>query len=177
MNLTADESRAVMEEMVNGAVNGARSSANPATPLESTGNTEYNGNKSNPLTSSEVSANEGAGDKADILAQNRAQGKAYEQECFSEFSQNITQAQEQIIVKTQSNIRTRLDAIGFDAEGKIVINEFKSSASAPLTKNQIIAFPEIFDSGATVVGRGKGFFTGGYSISAGTDIKIIRPPK
>lgn len=74
-------------------------------------------------------------------------------------------------MKTPSSVRTRLDAIGFDADGKIVIHEFKSSALAPLTKNQKIAFPEIYDSGATVVGKGKGTFTGGYLIPAGTDVK------
>jgi hypothetical protein len=120
---------------------------------------------------------EGMGNKADILTQNRAQGRAYEQERFSEFSQNTMQAQEQITVKTPSSVRTRLDAIGFDVDGKIVIHEFISSALAPLTKNQKIAFPEIFDSGATVVGKGKGTFAGGYSIPVGTDVKIIRPPK
>lgn len=52
-------------------------------------------------------------------------------------------AQEQITVKTLSSIKTRLDAIGLDAEGNVVINEFKSSATAPLTPNQKIAFPEI----------------------------------
>ncbi|MPM55520.1 hypothetical protein SDC9_102317 [bioreactor metagenome] len=87
------------------------------------------------------------------------------------------QAQEQITVKTPSSIKTRLDAIGLDAEGNVVINEFKSSATAPLTPNQKIAFPEIFDRGGTVVGRGKGIFSGGYTIPAGTDVKIIRPNK
>jgi len=56
-----------------------------------------------------------------------------------------------------------------------VINEFKSSSTAPLTKNQKIAFPEIFSNGGTVTGKGKGIFTGGYQIPAGTEIKIIRP--
>ena len=37
------------------------------------------------------------------------------------------------------------------ANGNVVINEYKSSLTAPLTSNQKIAFPEIFESGATVV--------------------------
>ena len=118
-----------------------------------------------------------AGEKADILAQNCAQGRAYKQKSFIEFNQNFTHSQEQITVKTQSSVKTRLDAIGFDADGKIVIHEFKSSIFAPLTRNQKFAFPEIFDNGATVLGKGKGIFTGGYSIPAGTDVKVIRPPK
>ena len=62
-----------------------------------------------------------------------------------------------------------------DANGNVVINEFKSSLAAPLTNNQKIAFPEIFESGATVVGKGKGIFTGGYQIPSGTKVTIIRP--
>lgn len=49
-----------------------------------------------------------------------------------------------------------------DANGNVVINEYKSSLTAPLTSNQKIVFPEIFESGATIVGKGKGIFSGGY---------------
>ena len=51
----------------------------------------------------------------------------------------------------------------------------KSSITAPLTTNQKIAFPEIFESGGVVVGKGKGIFIGGYHIPAGTKVTIIRP--
>ncbi len=47
--------------------------------------------------------------------------------------------------------------------------------TAPLIKNQQNAFPEIFESGATVVGKGKGIFSGGYKIPPGTKVMIIRP--
>ena len=60
-------------------------------------------------------------------------------------------------------------------KGNVVINEYKSSLTAPLTSNQKIAFPEIFESGATVVGKGKGIFSGGYQIPPGTKVTIIRP--
>ena len=55
-----------------------------------------------------------------------------------------------------------------DANGNVVINEYKSSLTAPLTSNQKIVFPEIFESGATIVGKGKGIFSGGYQIPPGT---------
>ena len=61
-----------------------------------------------------------------------------------------------------------------DANGNVVINEYKSSLTAPLTSNQKIAFPEIFESGATVVGKGKGIFSGGYQIPPGTKVTIIK---
>ena len=116
-----------------------------------------------------------SGSKADVLAQNRANGRVFEQQEFAKFSSKNNNAVEQITVKTSSGVRTRVDAIGLDANGNVVINEFKSSLAAPLTNNQKIAFPEIFESGATVVGKGKGIFTGGYQIPSGTKVTIIRP--
>ena len=115
------------------------------------------------------------GSKADVLAQNRANGRAFEQQEFAKFSSQNNNAVEQITVKTSSGVRTRVDAIGLDANGNVVINEYKSSMTAPLTDNQKIAFPEIFESGATVVGKGKGIFSGGYQIPPGTKVTIIRP--
>ncbi len=115
------------------------------------------------------------GSQADVLAKNRSQGKVFEQQEFSNFSSNNTSAAEQITIKTSSGTKTRVDAIGLDANGNVVINEFKSSATAPLTPNQRIAFPELYSGGGTVVGKGKGIFTGGYQIPSGTEVKIIRP--
>ena len=41
---------------------------------------------------------------------------------------------------------------------------------------QVIALlPGISRSGATVVGKGKGIFSGGYQIPPGTKVTIIRP--
>src|SRR5690606_20867336 len=104
------------------------------------------------------------GSQADVLAKNRSQGKVFEQQECSNFSSNNTSAAEQITIKTSSGTKTRVDAIGLDANGNVVINEFKSSATAPLTPNQRIAFPELYSGGGTVVGKGKGIFTGGYQI-------------
>ena len=116
-----------------------------------------------------------SGSKADVLAQNRTNGRAFEQQEFAKFSSQNNNAVEQITVKTSSSVKIRVDAIGLDANGNVVINEYKSSLTAPLTSNQKIAFPEIFESGATVVGKGKGIFSGGYQIPPGTKVTIIRP--
>ncbi|MDF2905375.1 MAG: wapA10 [Herbinix sp.] len=113
--------------------------------------------------------------QADILAKNRMQGKLFEQQEFSNFSKTNSNAVEQVTIKTSSGTKTRVDAIGLDKNGDIVISEFKSSASAPLTPNQNVAFPEIYSSGGTVVGEGKGIFTKGYQIPPKTEVKIIRP--
>ncbi|MBE6839017.1 MAG: hypothetical protein E7507_05680 [Ruminococcus sp.] len=80
-----------------------------------------------------------------------------------------------MILLCKKGMRTCVDAIGIDSNGNIVINEFKSSATAPLTNNQKNAFPEILKSGGIVVGKGKGIFRGEYKIPPGTEVKIIRP--
>lgn len=79
-------------------------------------------------------------------------------------------------VKTQSGTRTRIDLLGFDDNGVIKCTECKASASAPLTKNQKKAFPEMELSGGVVVGKGKDGFEGGTIIPP-TKIDIIRPKK
>lgn len=113
--------------------------------------------------------------KSEVLANNRIQGRAYEQQEFANFSSQNSNAVEQITIKTDTGVKTRVDAIGIDSEGNIVISEFKSSTTAPLTGNQEAAFPEIMESGGDVVGKGKGIFSGGFQIPAGTKVKIIRP--
>lgn len=54
------------------------------------------------------------------------------------------------------------------------ITEAKSSHTAPLTKNQKQAFPEIEKLGATVAGKGKEPYTGGTQIPP-TKVEIVRP--
>ncbi len=81
---------------------------------------------------------------------------------------------EQITVKTQSGTRTRLDMITKEADGTCKLVECKSSATAGLTKNQTKAFPEIEQTGATVVGKGKGSFPGGMQLQP-QKVEVIRP--
>ena len=48
--------------------------------------------------------------KADVLAQNRAKGRAFEQQEFAKFKSQNKNAVDQITVKTSSGVRTRGDA-------------------------------------------------------------------
>ena len=117
------------------------------------------------------------GSQADVLAKNRANGRAFEEAKMSEFSSGVNNAVEQITIKTNQGTKIRVDAMGTDKNtGNVIINEFKSSATAPLTKNQIKGFPELQKSGGVVVGKGKGIFTGGYQVPP-TKVEIIRPNK
>ena len=126
------------------------------------------------MVNAEDSSNS-ANSKAQILEKNRLQGRLCEQRHFAKFSQQYSHAEEQVTIKTDAGVRTRVDAIGIDSNENVVIHEVKSSLTAPLTKNQKIAFEEIEKNGGVVVGKGKGIFRRGYKIPAGTKIEIIRP--
>jgi small nuclear ribonucleoprotein (snRNP)-like protein len=106
---------------------------------------------------------------------NKKNGRQYEQELKVKLQEkgreNIV---EQVTLKTKTGVKTRADFLSTDQNGKVYIDEAKSSASASLTKNQAKAFPEIKESGATVTGKGKPPFNGGIKIEP-TDVKINRP--
>ena len=66
---------------------------------------------------------------------------------------------EQITIKTDPAVKTRIDLLGNDAKtGNIVLTEAKSSATSPLTRNKKLAFPEIAET--VGVGKGKEPFVG-----------------
>ncbi len=108
------------------------------------------------------------------LEENKKQGKAFEDESFSEYSKTKPEAAREVTVKTDSGVKTRIDMMGRDTDGEISCVECKSSETAPLTKNQKAAFPEIEKAGATIVGKGKPGFPGGTKIPP-TRVEILRP--
>lgn len=115
--------------------------------------------------------------KARQLAKNRKKGAAFEKKVVKGLQDSQDDIVEQITIKTKSGTRTRIDVVGKNKKtGKIELTEAKSSKSAPLTKNQKKAFPEIAESGGEVVGKGKGIFKKGTEIPA-TKVNIKRPQK
>jgi filamentous hemagglutinin len=60
--------------------------------------------------------------------------------------------------------------------GGTVLKEAKSSATAPLTKAQQAAHPEIAQKGATVAGKNKPGYPGGTKIPP-TNVQVVRPPR
>lgn len=108
------------------------------------------------------------------LENNKKQGKAFEDTSYDKYSETRPEAVREVTVKTDSGVKTRLDMMGRDTDGEISCVECKSSETAPLTKNQKAAFPEIEKTGATVVGKGKPGFPGGTKIPP-TRIEILRP--
>jgi hypothetical protein len=124
-----------------------------------------------PKTNKDKNANS----KAETLANNREVGREFEQKKLPEFQTVADNVVEQVTIKTSQGTKIRVDAIGIDKiTGEIVIQEYKSSLAAPLTKNQTKGFPELQSSGGTVVGNGKGIFTGGTVIPP-TKVEVIRP--
>lgn len=108
------------------------------------------------------------------LEKNKEQGKAFEDQKERELRANTPEVGREVTAKTKSGVRTRFDMLGRDAEGNIYCIECKSSETAPLTRNQKLAYPEIEESGAVVLGKGKPGFPGGTVIPP-TRVEIVRP--
>ena len=112
---------------------------------------------------------------AEQLAANRAAGAAFEQAVGEQLGQSGLEVAPQISIGTESGVTTRLDFLTRDPlTGEIGCVECKSSLTAPLTTNQALAFPEIEQSGGTILGIGKPGFPGGTQIPP-TAVTIIRP--
>ena len=110
------------------------------------------------------------------VTQNRLQGEAFVARELPEIKKVQTNVVQEVTAKTQSGVKTRLDILGTNSSGQIVGTEIKSSATAPLTRNQTAAFPEIAKTGAHVVGKGKWPYVGGTYIAPHV-VPIRRPPK
>ncbi|MBF0819118.1 RHS repeat-associated core domain-containing protein [Streptococcus acidominimus] len=127
----------------------------------------------------EVAQGTGKGSNSTNISRNRQKGKRYEEREFPKFKEKQPDAVREITIKTNSpdskGTRIRVDAIGHSTDDSIKIVEYKSSPTAPLTKNQKKGFPELQDYGGTVVGSGKEPFVGGTVIEPGTRVEIIRP--
>ncbi|WP_324726757.1 S-type pyocin domain-containing protein [Pseudomonas chlororaphis] len=108
------------------------------------------------------------------LEKNKTAGAAFEDKAYPPFAEEMDESTQQVTLKTKSGTRTRLDMIGRDANGDIACVECKASDTAPLTRNQKLAFPEIEESGGVIVGKGKPGFPGGTVIPP-TRVQILRP--
>ncbi|RME29063.1 MAG: hypothetical protein D6798_01045, partial [Deltaproteobacteria bacterium] len=118
--------------------------------------------------------NEWLASEGSTIRANAVKGAAFEAEVGAALENTADVVAPQITVKTASGTRTRIDFVTMQADGTIGCVECKASATAPLTKNQKAAFPEIAESGATVVGKGKPGVPGGTQIPP-TEVDIIRP--
>jgi len=109
------------------------------------------------------------------LQKNKIQESNFEQEVKNGLNTTQNNVLEQITIKTNSGVKTRIDLVGNDALAvNHVLIEAKSSVTAPLTNNQKFAFPEIAETGGVVVCKGKAPFIVGTQTPP-TTVQIIRP--
>lgn len=104
----------------------------------------------------------------------RAAGDAWSRAVGAELQATHEVAVPEITVRTKGGVRTRLDWVTKDGAGAIGCVECKASATAPLTRNQALAHPEIAKSGGVVVGKGKPGMPGGTVIPP-TTVQVRRP--
>lgn len=112
--------------------------------------------------------------KISTIEKNKAQSDAFENATVDSYKNEYPQVGKQITVKTSDGTRTRLDIMTKDSAGTIGCVECKSSDTAPLTKNQAAAFPQIEAEGGIIVGKGKPGFEGG-TVLPPTKVEIVRP--
>jgi hypothetical protein len=117
-----------------------------------------------------------AGEAAEVplITRNAAQGRSFQNQVAADTALTDTNVVQNVTVRTQSGVRTQIDVVSTNSAGNVVLQEAKSSATAPLTPNQAAAHPEIGRSGATVVGKGKPPYGGGTQIPP-TPVKVVRP--
>ncbi len=108
------------------------------------------------------------------LQVNKAAGDAWSRAVGAELQATYEIAVPEITVRTQTGARTRLDWVTRDGSGTIRCIECKASSSAPLTRGQAAAHPEIAQTGALVVGKGKPGVPGGTAIPP-TRVEVRRP--
>jgi len=110
------------------------------------------------------------------VKENYKNGKSWEREVKKGLEKdNHTDISEQVTVKTKSGTNVKPDFLSRDQNGNVKVTEAKGSQDAPLTPNQTKGFPEIEQSGGTVVGAGQTWLSGRYHHSP-TPVDIVRKP-
>ena len=110
--------------------------------------------------------------KASRMTENAAKGKAFEKQVGENLGNNKAS---QVTIEAADGTRTKVDFVQKN-DGKVTLTEAKGSPTAPLTKNQKIAHPQIETKGGTIRGN-KGIEIGlpsGTKILP-TKVEIVRP--
>lgn len=130
----------------------------------------------------------GSPSKSAQIELNRTQGKQFEIAEGQKFKAKYPTSDTQITIETIVDgepVKFRIDQMGYDKNGNLILQELKSSPTATLTKNQQMAWGKnlikdgrygILENGGIVKGRiNETLFPGGFQIPANTKIEIIRP--
>ena len=111
-----------------------------------------------------------------MLSANRQRGADFEQTTKAKLESTGSQVAEQVTVKAADGTKTRLDFVTKNGQGNVNCIECKSSATAQLTPNQKKAFPQIQQTGGTVVGNnGAGIGLPNGTKIPPTPVQVVRP--
>jgi hypothetical protein len=103
--------------------------------------------------------------RAEQAAENFAKGRAWEVERAGYYRTKGFEVAEQVMVLLPSGRRMRLDLVFRHPDTKeIVIIELKASENPRVKRHQRLNYEELEKLGGTIVGMGKGEFTGGKAI-------------
>ena len=112
--------------------------------------------------------------KVETLEKNKASSADFKATQTEEFNKIATNVEKRITIATNMDgeiKKVRVDAIGFDSNGKIRIQDYTTSSNIPSKRQAIL--DNISQNGGVIVGKGKGEFVGGVEIPKGTRIEII----
>ena len=114
--------------------------------------------------------------KNNVSEPNFANYKEFSTKKIGDFKTNFKDVETKITVETRNATgeiqRIQLKAVGVDETGKIRIQDYTTAKNGLSVKRQDI-LDNLSKYGGTVVGEGKGRFTGGTKIERGTRIEII----
>ena len=112
--------------------------------------------------------------KVNNLKQNQTAGKEFKVAQTENFKQIASHVENRITIATiiDGQIKkVQVDAIGFDSNGKIRIQNYTASSNISSKRQAIL--DNIERNGGVIVGKGKGKFVGGVEIPKGTRINVI----
>ena len=114
--------------------------------------------------------------KNNVSEQNFANYREFSTTKIDDFKTNFKDVETRITVETRNAAgeiqRIQLKAVGVDETGKIHIQDYTTAKDGLSIKRQGI-LENLSKYGGTVVGKGKGRFTGGTKIEPGTRIDVI----
>ena len=114
--------------------------------------------------------------KNNLSEQNFANYREFSTTKIDDFKTNFKDVETKITVETRNAAgeiqRIQLKAVGVDETGKIHIQDYTTAKDGLSIKRQGI-LENLSKYGGTVVGKGKGRFTGGTKIEPGTRIDVI----
>ncbi|MBQ8678990.1 MAG: hypothetical protein IJ530_04420 [Treponema sp.] len=120
--------------------------------------------------------------KYDTAIKNKKIGAKFEKKSFDKFKKKYKNAQNQVEVEFTlergDKITLKLDAVGIDDKGNIVIQEYKSSATAGFTENQSTIYANRKEQFTLktdgYIKNGKGDLVN-MKLPKGTKVNVIRP--